>query len=231
MQYMVFDTGPIITLSLNNLLWILEPLKKRSQGKFLIPDAVKIELIDRPMKTKKFKFEAMRTAQYIKNKTLEIKGGKEIEGITTELLELANHCFKAKGQWIKLVHYAEIEALALAIKYKAKVIIIDERTTKQLMENPQKLQERFSRKLHTKIYLNKKYLQRFLKLTKGIKTLRSVELVTVAYEMGLLDKYLADIPKARENLLDSVLWGVKLSGCAVSNREIEQIIKIEKPFL
>ncbi|MCK5025801.1 MAG: hypothetical protein KAS15_04370 [Nanoarchaeota archaeon] len=231
MKNIVFDTGPIITLSLNNLLWLLEPLKKKANARFIIPDAVKVELIDRPLKTKKFKFEAMRTTRYIRNKILEIKGGEDIEELTTELLELANHCFKAKGQWIKIVHYAEIEALALAIKLKARVIVIDERTTKQLMENPKKLKETLARKLHTSIHVNKNYLKRFLEKTKGIKTLRSVELVTIAYEIGLLDKYLADIPEARRNLLDSVLWGVKLSGCAVSTREIDQIIKIEKPFL
>ena len=211
MKNIVFDTGPIITLSLNNLLWLLEPLKKKANARFIIPDAVKVELIDRPLKTKKFKFEAMRTTRYIRNKILEIKGGEDIEELTTELLELANHCFKAKGQWIKIVHYAEIEALDLAIKLKARVIVIDERTTKKLMENPKKLKETLARKLHTSIHVNKNYLKRFLEKTKGIKTLRSVELVTIAYEIGLLDKYLADIPEARRNLLDSVLWGVKLS--------------------
>lgn len=47
------------------------------------------------------------------------------------------------------------------------------------------------------------------------------------YEFGLLDKFLTRIPEARKNLLESVLWGVKLNGCAVSREEIEDILKME----
>ena len=54
-----------------------------------------------------------------------------------------------------------------------------------------------------------------------------MELVTIAYEKGLLDNYLADVKEPRKTLLDSVLWGVKLNGCSVSRREIEQIIRME----
>ncbi|MBI2656373.1 hypothetical protein HYX03_01385 [Candidatus Woesearchaeota archaeon] len=51
--------------------------------------------------------------------------------------------------------------------------------------------------------------------------------MAIAYEHGLLDDYITKIPDARKNLLESVLWGVKLNGCAVSKDEIEQIVRIE----
>ena len=54
-----------------------------------------------------------------------------------------------------------------------------------------------------------------------------MELVTVAYELGILDSYITKIPDARKNLLEGVLWGVKLNGCAVSKDEIEQIVNLE----
>lgn len=57
--------------------------------------------------------------------------------------------------------------------------------------------------------------------------IRSVELVTIAYELGMLDKYLPNAPDPKKTLLDSVLWGVKLNGCAVSKHEIEQILRME----
>jgi len=231
MKKLIFDTGPIITLTLNNLLWILEPLKKKSGSRFMIPGAVKKELVDRPLKIKRFKFEAMQTMQYLKDNTIEVVNNRQTEELTSELLELANHCFKAKGEWIKLVHYAEINALALAITEKAAAFIIDERTTRMLIEDPEKLKNIMNHKLKTRISINKDYLKRFHQKVKGIRMLRSVELVTIGYEIGLLDKYLPDMPEPRKNLLDSVLWGVKLHGCSVSKREIEQIIKIEKPLL
>ena len=51
--------------------------------------------------------------------------------------------------------------------------------------------------------------------------------MTIGYERGLLDSFITKISDARKNLLESVLWGLKLNGCAVSKDEIEQIMKIE----
>jgi hypothetical protein len=59
-----------------------------------------------------------------------------------------------------------------------------------------------------------------------------VELVLVAYELGTLDRYLpAGTPEAREILLDAVLWGLKLKGCAISEDEIAQVKRIEARVL
>ena len=77
--------------------------------------------------------------------------------------------------------------------------------------------------------VNEDNLKAFSDSMKNIKLIRSVELVTMAYELGLLDRYIIkEIENAKETLLDSVLWGVKLNGCAVSRKEIEQILKIER---
>ncbi len=57
--------------------------------------------------------------------------------------------------------------------------------------------------------------------------IRSVELVSVAYELGLLNKYLVDVPNPKKTLLEAVLWGVKLNGCSVSEREIAEIVRVE----
>ena len=43
----------------------------------------------------------------------------------------------------------------------------------------------------------------------------------------MLDNYITKLPDARKNLLESVLWGVKLNGCAVSKEEIENIVRLE----
>ena len=56
MKSLVFDAGPIITLTMNNLLWLLNPLKNNFKGEFYLSAAVKEELIDRPLQTKKYKF-------------------------------------------------------------------------------------------------------------------------------------------------------------------------------
>jgi predicted nucleic acid-binding protein len=231
MKKIIFDTGPIITLALNNLLWLMESLKKQSNARFIITDSVKKELIDKPFQTKKFKFEALQSMQYIKNKTIEVETHEGLDDKTSELMELANHCFKAKGEWIKLVHYAEMQVFAIAKLLDADTCVIDERTARMLIEDTERLRRTLQHKMRTRITVNDEFLQAFKKKTRGIKMIRSIELVVVAYEMGLLDRYLPDMPQSKEHLLDSLLWALKLNGSSISNREIQQIIKIEKANL
>jgi predicted nucleic acid-binding protein len=227
MKSIVFDTGPIISLTMNNLLWLLEPLKDRFGGEFYISKTVREELIDKPLSTKKFKFEALQTLQYIKRGTLKVIDNENTKKITSKLLELANNSFKARGNWIRIVHHGEIESLASAILLNSKALVIDERTTRTLLEDPKTLIRILQNKLHTKIFVNEKNLVEFEKEVRNIKVIRSVELITAAFELGLLDRYLPDISNPKENLLDAVLWGAKFYGCAVSNREIEDIIRLE----
>ena len=226
MKKIVFDTGPIISLTMNNLLWLLEPLKRISNANFYITDLVKKELVDTPLnKTKRYKFEALQVLHYIENGTLEVIDADEEK--TNELLSIANNCFKAFDHNMNLLHDAELSAVSLYLQIKANAFVVDEKTTRLLIENPNKLHNILKHTLHTKIEENKANIKEFREITKSVKMIRSVELVTIAYEKGLLDKYLTHISEARKTLLESVLWGVKLNGCAVSKREIEQIIKME----
>ena len=52
MRSIIFDTGPIISLTMNNLIWTLKHLKRQFKGDFLITPAVKKELIEKPFRTK-----------------------------------------------------------------------------------------------------------------------------------------------------------------------------------
>ena len=128
---------------------------------------------------------------------------------------------------MNLLHDAEVSVVALYLQKNADAFVVDEKTTRLLIENPNKLHNILKHNLHTKVEENKDNIKQFRKLTRSVKMIRSVELVTIAYEKGLLEKYLTHIPEAKKTLLESVLWGVKLNGCAVSKREIEQILKME----
>ncbi len=227
MKSLIFDAGPVISLATNNLLWILEPLKKEFNGKFYITRAVRRELVDRPLETKKFKFEAIQVEKLIENGVLEVTDNSFIGEATPRLLNTANHVFKAYNNYMRIVHFAEMSVIAAAISLKADAIVIDEKTTRFLIENPRMMIDTLKKTLHTSIIINENNLKEFKNNTRNIKTIRSIELVTIAYEHGILDSYITKIPNARRNLLESVLWGVKLNGCAVSKDEIEQIVKIE----
>ena len=227
MKSLIFDAGPVISLATNNLLWILRPLKEKFNGKFYITDAVKKEIVDKPLDTKKFKFEAIQIEKILEEGILEVIDSDFIRSKSPSLLNTANQIFKAYNNYMNIVQFGEISAVAAAIELKADAIAIDEKITRSLIENPKVVLNIIKQTLHTSVSINESNLKEFGNTTNGLKVIRSVELVTIAYELGVLDNYITKLPNARKNLLESILWGVKLNGCAVSKDEIEQIMKLE----
>jgi hypothetical protein len=227
MRSIVFDTGPIISFATNNLLWLLQPMKEQFGGDFCITPIVKHELVDKPLKTKKFKFEALQVLQIIREGTLSLVSGRKNRKDAEHLLNIANQIFFARGQPIKIVHIAEIEGLVAAKALDSSAFIIDERTTRVLMEDHEYLAKLLKHKLHTSVTVKNKNLKLFLHHFRHIRLLRSFELAVMAYELKLLDKYLPKMSRSKKTLLEGLLWGVKLNGCAVSQREINQVVKFE----
>lgn len=230
MRALVFDAGSIISFTTNNLLWLLEPLKTRFGGEFYITKTVKDELVRKPFCTKKFKFEAIQVRQYVLNGTIKVIDTPKVNQKALEISELANNTFTCKAQPIRIVHKGEVESLAATVVTNAEALVIDERTTRHLIEAPQKVSRRLRKKLHARVHTNEEYLGILRKIIGGIKVVRSVELVAAAFELGLLDRYLHGSKefskKDRATLLESVLWGLKLNGCAVSSDEISEILKV-----
>lgn len=235
MKGIVFDTGPVISMTLNNLLWLLDPLKKKFGGEFFICPGVYGELIKKPLTTKKFKFEALQILPYIVTDVLKLYKSQELEALTKELMHLANNSFIARGSPIKAVHLGEVQAIATALLTGSDTLVIDERTTRTLIENPHSLSEHLQRKLHTHIDIDREMLDKLSEKIGHIRVIRSFELVTIAYEMGCLDRYMLDavekvpeVSNVKRAVLEGVLWAIKLSGCSVSRDEIYEIIDVEK---
>lgn len=226
MASIVFDTGPVISLALNNLLDILQPLRAQFQGSFLIPPSVKRELVDRPIASKKFKFEAIQVMRTIESGALQISDAN-VHDAALGLVDCANRIFRSGAQNIQIIQFAEMEALALAIQQHAAAMVVDERTTRLLIENPKLLHGVLEHKLDTRITLDRTALTEFQQRATGIRFLRSVELAVMAYEHGLLDRYVLKIPEARKQLLQGMLWGLKLNGCGIAVQEIDAIVEME----
>ncbi|MBN2422457.1 hypothetical protein JXB41_04480 [Candidatus Woesearchaeota archaeon] len=227
MKSLVFDTGPLISFSLNNLLSLLKKLKEHYNGDFLISPGIRKESIDNPLNSKRFKLEAIQILKQIKDNVIKIYDYPELKDETLQLLNLANNIFMAHDNYIKVVHYAEIEALTLVLKINADALVIDEFVTRNIIEIPDNLKKRLERKLHTQISVNEKNLSLFSEKVKNVKVIRSVELITIAYELGLLDEYKLVENNPEKNLLEAVLWGAKLNGCSISENEIKEIMGLE----
>jgi hypothetical protein len=220
----VLDSGTLINLSMNGLLYIIEELKNITKVKFLITSQVKFETVDRPSNVPRFELGALRVKEMISSGILEMPpslniSNESIELTTKELKEIANHTVEARGKWIDIVSDAEMSCLALSKELSDKgienMIAIDERTTRILSEKPENLQKLMSDRLHFNVQLEKNNFSEFNKF----KFLRSTELVYVAYKKGLL--HIKD-PRA----LEAVLYATKYKGSSVSFDEINILKKL-----
>lgn len=228
MSHIIFDTGVIINLAINNLLWILPELKRQYGGEFIITPGVEEELIRKPLSGKKFKLEAIQVLKHIDDKVLKIDKSKNYKKLAKQIDLLANNIFSSNNHPIKIVHTGEIEALAYALTNNSDAIFIDERIMRELIENPKEIEMILKRKLHRKITTDQKKLKELKQMIKGIKVLRSAELVIAAHDMNLFRSYdnktsRKVLKNVEEEILDGLLWGVKLNGCSINDREIKYI--------
>jgi len=217
-----FDTGPIITLVMSRLVWILPELKKKYGGKFYITPSVKRELVTRPMDIKRFQFEALQASKLIKEGVLEVYEDvpqKEVARLHT----IANSSFKIDDQNMEVVQSGEIESVVCALKVGAEAIVMDERTLRLFIENNKEMKALLERRFQKTVSMDLEKMKQFSKELGDIKIIRSVELVGVAYKMGLLDSYLPAQKDARETLVGAVLWAAKFNGAAVTEDEVEEM--------
>ena len=225
MKKLVFDAGPIISLTTNNLLWVLQPLKKKFEGEFYIPECVKKELIERPLATKKFKFEALQVEAQVEAGVIKTVSHEAIAKQTNELYQLANSIFFAQNRPMNILQMGEVQALASSILLNAEATVVDERITRALLEEPDHLKQILKQRLHTTVRVDRDKLDEFIKKTRHVQIIRSTELAAVALENGILEQYIVGVPNAKRTLLESILWGLKLNGCAISEEEINSLLR------
>lgn len=228
MKIIIFDTGPIISLAMNNLLWLLKPLKERFQGEFYITEGVKKECVDRPLTSKKFRFEAIQVLKLIEDGILKVYDNEKVKTDALYFMERANTLFRVHENPVRIIQFAEMEVVTAGRLLDADAVVIDEFITRSLLDNPSTVGERLKKRLHLEVEEDREAIKKFRQDVSDIKIIRSFELVTVAYELGLFKDYYLKMPNAKKTLLEGLLWGVKLNGCSVSEQEIEQVIKAER---
>ncbi|MEA3248306.1 MAG: hypothetical protein U9Q73_01225 [Nanoarchaeota archaeon] len=223
MKYLIFDAGPIISLTMNGMLYVIEKLKEGFDGEFILTPPVKREVIDKPMNIKKYKLEAIQVQDMIDRgifkMSSEIVSNQKLDEEIKRILKVTGGVLRTvqTGEKIKIVHEGEASCLAFSKLCKEKnVIVIDERTTRMLTESPQNLKEMMERKLHTPLKVELSLLDEL----KDLKFIRSSELLFVAYKKGLMP-----IKKSRD-FLDALLYGVKFKGTAISSTEIEEMKRL-----
>jgi hypothetical protein len=222
MKSIVFDTSSVISIMTNNLMDTLIKLKQDSGVNYVITDEIKRELLDVPLQGKKYKLEAIMLSHYL-NKYFKTFSNLNFESMTNYILEKCNTLFSINGKALKLVDKAEVEGLVVAMISNADAYVVDERTMRLIVENPRRLHKLLEKKFHSKIEVDYKILREFETKFENIEILRSSELMVTAYYKNLFVKYNYD-----EQILEALLWGLRLRGCSISREDIDAVMKLKR---
>lgn len=224
MKTIIFDSGTLITFTMNGLLNELRGLKKIFGGKFIITKEVKSEVIDKPLTIKIFELEGLQIKELLDEGILEMSSSlgikdEDISRKTQDILKLANSTFLSKGENIHLLDLGETSCLALSKMLTEKgiknIIAVDERTTRMLGENPENLRKLIQGKVHSDV----KTIKENLKFFQDFKFVRSAELAYVAYKKKIVNL-------KNGLVLDALLYATRYHGCSISEDEIKEMKEI-----
>ncbi|MCC7552583.1 hypothetical protein KO317_02870 [Candidatus Micrarchaeota archaeon] len=218
-QAIICDASSLISLTDSGFLWVLYNFKKRNNIFFMVPQKVKYECITRPLGIKKYAMHAIRLQDAVNDEIINVADlNVEKEGI--EVMEIANNIFFSKGKPIHLVDAGEAEMIALTKKLGIENLLIDERNTRMLIENPEDLKKQQERELKVSITYNKKNLEIFKNIVKNLFVFRSSEVLGIAYEKGMFNKFQGIEKQALEAGLNSL----KFNGCSISFEEVGKLM-------
>ena len=249
MKYLIFDAGPIISLTMNGMLYVIEKLKEGFDGEFVLTPQVKKEVVDRPMKIKKYKLEAIQVRDMIERGVFkmssEIVPNQKLDEEVKQILKVSGGVLRTvqTGEKIKIIHEGEAACLAFSKLCGADNTLANsdkKAGARCTLAESNKLagarcviviDERTTRMLTEAPQNLKEMMERklhtplkaelsLLKELKDFKFIRSAELLFVAYKKGLIP-----IKKSKD-LLDALLYGVKFKGAAISSVEIEEMKKL-----
>jgi hypothetical protein len=182
--------------------------------------AVKHELVDRPMRSKKFELKALRIREYINNGIVTMVDQKGVSDRAKEITRLANALFKYGKHSVRIVHEGEAQSLALLEKIGSGSLLIDERTTRLLIEDLDSLKKYIQHRTGFHLKVNKQVARDLKGRLSGIPVMRSSEVLAYAFENGNLDRL------GGAETLHASLYGLKFAGCAITSDEIEQYVRL-----
>jgi len=221
MNELIFDSSSIISISQNCLMKVLECMSKKTNNQFVITKGVEFESVTKPLTITKFELNALRIKRAIDLNWLKVEQN-EID--STQIEDLANNIFFSENKPIKIIHKGEAEALALYKKLNASVLVIDERTTRMLIEEPKNLEKKLKFHYRKKIKMNQGNLKKFSSFAGKINIVRSAELIAKAFDLGCFEGELDNSNKS----LEAALFALKFNGCAVSLEEIKEYLSVVK---
>lgn len=214
------DSSSLISLTgscLDNALYFL---KDEFNVRFLIPPSVEHECVTLPLSRglKEHAFSARKIEKMISDSIL-YRTQKEASN-TNQLLDSANNLFFIRGKPLPLVHKGEAEVLAYANESSITTVLVDERTTRMLIEAPFRIKEHLEIEFNVNIMVDRNSLSYLSDFTKNFEVIRATELLVLAYENGFMDRF----GRTRKDALEAALYKLKYAGCSIRFDEIAGFI-------
>lgn len=214
------DSSSLISLTDSCFVNVLYDLSRHLDGQFIIPKSVEDECVTIPIQSKQHALHAIRIKQAINDGVLKVIT-RELSDESHDLSWIANNIFFMNNRPVKLLHKGETELLALAHELGIRNVLIDERTTRMLAENPKMLKRHLEDEFRHNVSVNEEFLDRFGHFSNGMNFFRSTELLIAAYEKGFFRSY----KDMEQDMLQASLYSLKSYGCAISFGEIEDFMK------
>lgn len=217
MKKVVCDSSSLISLSMNCMLPLVVELSEKAD--FVITKGVYDEIITNPRRLGRHMMGPLNFGALVKCGVLRVEQADQ--GKVKDILNLSNTIYYAHHQPLTIIQRGEAEALALASE--GWTLLIDERTLRFMIESPQDLRDLLQFRMHRGISMNQEKWKAFNEECRGVSIIRSSEIVAVAYEMGILEKYFEG---DKREVLEACLQVLKSHGCSLSNEDIEDYLRM-----
>ncbi len=214
------DSSSLISVAEACMLDVFEFFYKKGVN-FFITDLIEEEIIKKPlsMEMKGYQLSALRLKKLIEKEVITVI--KTEKKATDELLNILNNIFFADGKPIKLIDAGEVNLILAAEELNVYSLLIDERTTRLLIEAPFKISEHLEDEIGLNININQKNLREASRILSKFHVIRSTELITAAYLDGFFSKY-----EDQLSFFEASLYRLRYNGCAISFDEIKELIDI-----
>lgn len=220
MKTIVCDSSSLISLAEACSLGTLGFLKEKFKADFVIPPAVEHEIIDAPREISRFSYSAARLKHLINVKILHVASTPSLDADAQKIMDSANSLFRSEMP-LRIIQRGEAECLALLAPLKASALLIDEKTTRLLMEDPKKLLS-LMKSEHEKARADEKSMLDFQKKFP-YTVLRSTELVSFAAQNG----FFQDLAPDENDIFHTSIYALRYAGCSISQSEIDDYQKIK----
>ena len=215
----VADSSSIISLAVNCMSSVLVDLS----AKIMVTGGIYEEVVSRPITSKRYALESLRIRRLFSQGVISVNDpGPDA---TCRILDVSNSIYRIRKHRLHLIHRGEAEALALMKQVGADVLLIDERTTRMIIEDAEQLRQILSQQINKRVEIDYEMLMEFKDIVGDIQVIRSSEVAAVAYEKGVLGSSLGAEGK---EALAAMLYALKFSGCAISWQEIEDYLSLMK---